>query len=60
MNKHLGKQRNLANITSKFETILELVQKFEAVWHKIFMDNDFSSSELFNDQHHTKINACAT
>jgi hypothetical protein len=38
---YLGNQRNLANadVISTHGTMLELVQKLEAVGQKIFMDN---------------------
>jgi hypothetical protein len=40
--------------------VLELVQEVEGVGHKIFMQNYFTSSKLFSDVHHRKINAFST
>jgi hypothetical protein len=40
--------------------VLELVQNVEGVGHKIFMDDYFTTSKLFSDLHHRRINACST
>jgi hypothetical protein len=62
MSVYLGKQKKNADkgITPTHGTVLELVRKVEGVGHKIFMDNYFTSPNLFNDLHSRKINACGT
>ncbi|PSN35194.1 PiggyBac transposable element-derived protein 4, partial [Blattella germanica] len=62
MTVYLGKQRDNATpqISATHGTVLQLTSKVEGVGHKLFMDNYFSSPDLFNDLHERKINCCGT
>jgi hypothetical protein len=59
---YLGKQRQLATaqITATHRMVLQVIQRVEGQGHKIFMDNYFTSSPLFDDLFQHKINACGT
>jgi hypothetical protein len=62
MNVYLGKQRQhaRAQITATHGTVLQVVRRDEGLFHKIFMDNDFTSPAVFDDLFQRKINACGT
>jgi hypothetical protein len=48
---YLDKQRANAaeNVTSTHRRVLKLIRKLEGVGHKLFMDNYFSTPQLFSD-----------
>jgi len=48
------------NMTAIHATVRHLICRVEGLGHKIFMDNFFSSSRLFDDLDRHKINSCAT
>ena len=58
MSMYLGKQRQHATtqITATHGMVLQLIRRVEGLGHKIFMDNYFTSPDLFQ----RKINACGT
>ena len=60
MSVYLGKQRLLATqeISATHGTVVELVRRVEGLGHKLYMDNYFSSSALFDDLFGRKINCC--
>jgi len=60
MSVYLGKDSLSAtdNMTAKHATVRHLTCRVEGLRHKIFMDNFFSSPELFNDLERHKINTC--
>ncbi|PSN39855.1 hypothetical protein C0J52_21000 [Blattella germanica] len=62
MTVYLGEQRDNATpqISATHGTVLQLTSKVEGVGHKLFMNNYFSSPDLFNDLHERKINSCGT
>jgi len=62
MSVYLGKQRQHATtqITATHGTVLQLIRRVEGLGHKIFMDNYFTSPDLFDDLFQRKINACGT
>ena len=62
MSMYLGKQRQHATtqITAMHGTVLQLIRRVEGLGHKIFMDNYFTSPDLFDDLFQRKINACGT
>ena len=51
MKVYLGKdtQRMAQHVTATHQTVTELKRKIEGHGHKLYMDNFFSSPELFND-----------
>ena len=62
MSVYLGKQRQHATtqITATHGMVLQLIRRVEGLGHKIFMDNYFTSPDLFDDLFQRKINACGT
>lgn len=62
MSVYLGKQKQLANedITAIQGTVFQLVRKVEGVGHKLYMDDYFSSPQLFDTLLKRKINSCGT
>jgi hypothetical protein len=62
MSVYLGKQRQhaTAQITATHGTVLRVIRRVEGLGHKVFMDNYFTSSALFDDLFQCKINACGT
>lgn len=62
MSVYLGKQKELAteDITATHGTVLQVVRRVEGVGHKLFMDNYFSSPQLYDDLLERKINSCGT
>jgi hypothetical protein len=61
MRVYKGKQRNVAStdVTPTHGMVLQPVRKV-GFGHKIFMDDHFTSLELFSGLHHRKINVCST
>jgi len=47
-------------MTATHATVRHLTCRVEGLRHKIFMDNFFSSSRLFDDLDKRKINSCGT
>ena len=62
MKVYLGKerQRTAQHATATHETVTELTRKIEGHGHKLYMDNFFSSTELFNDLAKKQIYCCGT
>jgi hypothetical protein len=57
---YLGKQIQHATsqITATHGTVLQLIRRVEGLSNKVFMDNYFTSSALFDDLFQSEINAC--
>ena len=47
-------------MTATHETVTELTRKIEGHGHKLYMDNFFSSPELYNDMEKKQIYCCRT
>ena len=62
MKVYLGKdrQRTAQHVTATHVTVTELTRKIEGRGHKLYMDNFFSSSELFDDLVKKQIYCCGT
>jgi hypothetical protein len=62
MRVYLGKDKTCATdtMTVTHAIVAGLTRRVENVWHKLYMDNFFSSPDLFNDLHRRKINCCGT
>jgi hypothetical protein len=60
MKVYLGKDRAYATdtMTATHATVAGLMRRAENVGHKLYMDNFFSSPDLFDDLHSRKINCC--
>jgi len=59
---YLGKDRTHATdtVTATHATVAELKRNIQNVGNKLYMDNFFSSSDLFDDLHSKKIRCCGT
>jgi hypothetical protein len=57
-----GKNRicSTADMTVTHATVRHLTRKVEGHRHKLYMDNFFSSPDLFDDLTERKINCCGT
>jgi hypothetical protein len=62
MRVYLEKDRTCTTdtIIATYTTVAGLMRRVENVGHMLYMDNFFSSSDLFNDLHSRKINCCGT
>ena len=62
MKVYLGKerQRTAQHVTATHATVTELTRKIEGCSHKLYMDNFFSSPELFDDLVKKQIYCCGT
>jgi len=62
MNVYLGKnrKRTAQHMTATHVTMTELMRKVEGRGHKLYIDNFFSSPELFDDLANKKIYCCGT
>jgi hypothetical protein len=62
MRVYLGKGTTCATetMTATHATVAGLTRRVENVGHKLYMDNFFSSPDLFNNLHSRKINCCST
>ena len=62
MKVYLGKdrQRTAQHVTATHATVTELTRKIEGRGHKLYMDNFFSSPELFDDLVKKQIYCCGT
>ena len=62
MNVYLGKDRQRAaqHLTATHATVTNLTRGVEGVGHKLYMDNFFSSPDLFDDLAQKKISCCGT
>jgi len=62
MSVYLGKdrQRMAQHVTATHATVAELTRKIEGRGHKLYMDNFFSSPELFDDLANKQIYCCGT
>ena len=62
MKVYLGKnrQRTAQHVTANHATVTELTRKIQASGHKLYMDNFFSSPELFGDLAKKQIYCCVT
>jgi hypothetical protein len=62
MDVYLGKKgtRSTADMTATHTTVRHLTRKVERHGHKLYVDNFFSSPDLFNDLTKRKINCCGT
>jgi hypothetical protein len=60
MSVYLGrdKKRATASMTATHTTVTGLTTRIENFGHKLYMDNFFSSSDLFDDLHTKAINCC--
>jgi hypothetical protein len=60
MKAYLGKQSQdvSANVTLAHGTVLQLARRVEDVGHKLYMDNYFTSPDLFEDLYKRKIVCC--
>jgi hypothetical protein len=47
-------------MTTTHTTVTELTTRIENFGHKLYMDNFFSSPDLFDDLHTKAINCCGT
>jgi hypothetical protein len=57
MNVYLGKDRQRAeqHLTATHATVINLTRGVEGFWHKLYMDNFFSSPDLYEDLAEKKI-----
>jgi hypothetical protein len=62
MKVYLGKDRTRADqdVTATHTTVRDLCRRIEGVGHKLYMDNFFSSPNLFDELTTKKINCCGT
>ena len=62
MKVYLGKNEQLTSqhLTAPHAIVRELTRKVEGCGHKLYMDNFFSSPDLFDDLTKKKINCCGT
>ena len=62
MNIYLGKDRQRAeqHLTATHATVTNLTRGVEGFWHKLYMDNFFSSPDLYDDLAQKKILCCGT
>ena len=60
MKIYLGKDRQCTakHVTATHATVTELTRKIEGHGHKLYMDNFFSSLELFDDLANKQIYCC--
>jgi len=54
------RQRTAQHVTATHATVTELMRKIEGRGHKLYMDNFFSSPELFDDLVKKQIYCCGT
>ena len=59
---YLGKDRQRAtqHLTATHATVANLTRRVEGVGHKLYMDNFFSSPDLYDDLIQKKIYCCGT
>jgi hypothetical protein len=62
MNVYLGKDRQRAeqHLTATHATVTNLTRGVEGFWHKLYMDNFFSSPDLYDDLAQKKVLCCGT
>ncbi|PNF17185.1 hypothetical protein B7P43_G06584 [Cryptotermes secundus] len=62
MKVYLGKDRTRADqeVTATHATVRDLCKRVEGVGHKLYMDNFFSSPDLFDELMTKKISCCGT
>jgi hypothetical protein len=62
MSVYLGRDRKYAtaSMTATHATVTGLTTRIENFRHKLYMDNFFSSPDLFDDLHTKVINCCGT
>ena len=62
MTVHLGRdrQRTVQHLTATHVTVLEMTKKIQGRGHKLYMDNYFSSPNLFDDLAMKQIYCCGT
>jgi hypothetical protein len=62
MSIYLGKDRKHATqmMTAIHTTVKGLTRRMEGVNHKLYMDNFFSSLDIYDDLHTRTINSCGT
>ena len=62
MNVYLGqdRQRVAQHVTATHATVTNLTRGVEGFGHKMYMDNFFSSPELFDNLAQKKISCCGT
>jgi hypothetical protein len=62
MEVYLGKDRQCAttDMTATHATVKQLTRSVKGHGHKLYMDNYFSSTDLYNDLTRQKINCCST
>ncbi|PNF43126.1 hypothetical protein B7P43_G18025 [Cryptotermes secundus] len=62
MKVYLGKDRTRADrdVTATHATVRDLCRRIEGVGHKLYMDNFFSSPDLFDELMTKKITCCGT
>jgi hypothetical protein len=62
MSMDLGKQQQhaTAQITATQRTVLQVVRRVGGLGHKMFMDNYFTSPDVFDDLFQRKITVCGT
>ena len=62
MSVYLGKERQRAaqHLTATHSTVTNLTRGVEGFGHKLYMDNFFSSFDLFDDLAQKKISCCGT
>jgi sorbitol-specific phosphotransferase system component IIBC len=62
MTVYLGKDRKLVTptMTTTHQTVAGRLRKTENLGNKLYIDNAFSSPELFDDLHTKVINCCGT
>ena len=62
MTVYLGRDRQhtAQHLTATHATVSELTKKIQGHGHKLYMDNYFSSSDLFDDLATKQISCCGT
>jgi len=62
MKAYLGKdrKRTAQHVTETHSTVTELIRKVKGCGHKLYVDNFFSSPELYDDLVNKKIYCCGT
>ncbi|PNF33381.1 hypothetical protein B7P43_G04175 [Cryptotermes secundus] len=62
MKVYLGKDRTHADqdVTATHATVRDLCRRIEGVGHKLYMDNFFSSPDLFDELMTKDITCCGT